>query len=195
VIRLLLIGAPGAGKGTQAEKLAEAFQIPAISTGDIFRHNVKNETELGKQAKAFMDRGEYVPDSLTNALVRDRLSHADAIEGFLLDGYPRTADQVVELDDILAAQGNKLDVVVQLTADTDEVVRRLLNRAIEQGRADDTEDVIRRRLEVYEEQTAPLTSTYAARGLVAMIDGLGEVAEVTGRILEALEARGFSPKN
>ena len=195
MIRLLLIGAPGAGKGTQAEKLAEAFQIPAISTGDIFRHNVKNETELGKQAKAFMDRGEYVPDSLTNALVRDRLSHADAVEGFLLDGYPRTADQVIELDDILAAQGNKLDVVVQLTADTDEVVRRLLNRAIEQGRADDTEDVIRRRLEVYEEQTAPLTSTYAARGLVVMLDGLGEVAEVTGRILEALEARGFSPKN
>ena len=195
MIRLLLIGAPGAGKGTQAEKLAEAFQIPAISTGDIFRHNVKNETELGKQAKAFMDRGEYVPDSLTNALVRDRLSHADAVEGFLLDGYPRTADQVVELDDILASQGNKLDVVVQLTADTDEVVRRLLNRALEQGRADDTEDVIRRRLEVYEEQTAPLTSTYAARGLVVMIDGLGEVAEVTGRILEALEARGFSPKN
>jgi adenylate kinase len=190
-----LIGAPGAGKGTQAEKLAEAFQIPAISTGDIFRHNVKNETELGKQAKAFMDRGEYVPDSLTNELVRDRLSHSDAIEGFLLDGYPRTADQVVELDDILDAQGNKLDVVVQLTADTDEVVRRLLNRAIEQGRADDTEVVIRRRLEVYEEQTAPLTSTYAARGLVVKIDGLGEVAEVTGRILEALAARGFSPKN
>jgi adenylate kinase len=195
VIRLLLIGAPGAGKGTQAEKLAEAFQIPAISTGDIFRHNVKNETELGKQAKAFMDRGEYVPDSLTNDLVRDRLSHADAIEGFLLDGYPRTADQVVELDEILGEQGNKLDVVVQLTADTDEVVRRLLNRAIEQGRADDTEDVIRRRLEVYEEQTAPLTETYAARGLVVMIDGLGEVAEVTGRILDALAARGFSPKN
>ena len=195
MIRLLLIGAPGAGKGTQAERLAQAFEIPAISTGDIFRHNVKNETELGKQAKAFMDRGEYVPDSLTNELVRDRLSHADAIEGFLLDGYPRTADQVVELDDILSAQGNKLDVVVQLTADTDEVVRRLLNRALEQGRADDTEDVIRRRLEVYEEQTAPLTSTYAARGLVVMIDGLGEVAEVTGRILEALAARGFSPKN
>jgi adenylate kinase len=195
MIRLLLIGAPGAGKGTQAERLAQAFEIPAISTGDIFRHNVKNETELGKQAKAFMDRGEYVPDSLTNALVRDRLSHEDATEGFLLDGYPRTADQVVELDDILAAQGNKLDVVVQLTADTDEVVRRLLNRALEQGRADDTEDVIRRRLEVYEEQTAPLTSTYAARGLVVMIDGLGEVAEVTGRILEALAARGFSPKH
>lgn len=193
MIRLLLIGAPGAGKGTQAERLAEIFKIPAISTGDIFRHNVKNETELGKQAKAFMDRGEYVPDSLTNDLVRDRLSQTDAVEGFLLDGYPRTGDQVEELDSILAAQGNKLDVVVQLTADTDEVVRRLLNRAIEQGRADDTEDVIRRRLDVYEEQTAPLISVYAQRGLVVMIDGLGEVAEVTDRILEALSARGLEP--
>ncbi len=190
MIRLLLIGAPGAGKGTQAEKLSAAYSIPAISTGDIFRHNVKNETELGKQAKAFMDRGEYVPDSLTNDLVRDRLSQADAKSGFLLDGYPRTAEQVVELDSILEAQGTKLDVVVQLTADTDEVVRRLLNRAIEQGRADDTEDVIRRRLEVYEEQTAPLTSVYAERGLLVTVDGLGEVGEVTSRILEALAARG-----
>ncbi len=192
MIRLLLIGAPGAGKGTQAEKLSAAYSIPAISTGDIFRHNVKNETELGKQAKAFMDRGEYVPDSLTNDLVRDRLSQADAKSGFLLDGYPRTAEQVAELDSILEAQGNKLDVVVQLTADTDEVVRRLLNRAIEQGRADDTEDVIRRRLEVYEEQTAPLTSVYAGRGLLVTVDGLGEVEEVTGRILEALNARTSS---
>jgi adenylate kinase len=186
-----LIGPPGAGKGTQATQLAEAYQIPAISTGDIFRHNVKNETELGKQAKAFMDRGEYVPDSLTNALVRDRLAHEDAASGFLLDGYPRTADQVEELDDILAALNTALDAVIQLTADTDEVVRRLLNRALEQGRADDTEDVIRRRLEVYEEQTAPLTSVYAQRGLVLMIDGLGDVQEVTDRILEGLSARGF----
>ena len=190
--RLLLIGMPGAGKGTQAERLSEAFGIPAISTGDIFRHNVKNETELGKQAKAFMDRGEYVPDSLTNALVRDRLSHADAVDGFLLDGYPRTADQVAELDDILASHSEQLDAVVMLTADVDEVVRRLLNRAIEQGRADDTEDVIRRRLEVYEEQTAPLVSVYASRNLVVTVDGLGEVAEVTARIVEALAARGIS---
>ena len=189
--RLLLIGAPGAGKGTQAERLAETFSIPAISTGDIFRHNVKNETELGKQAKAFMDRGEYVPDSLTTALVRDRLSQADAANGFLLDGYPRTADQVAELDDILGSMDTGLDAVVLLTADTDEVVRRLLNRALEQGRADDTEEVIRRRLEVYEEQTAPLISVYADRGLVVMIDGLGEVTEVTGRILEGLAARGI----
>ncbi|MFM5968503.1 MAG: adenylate kinase [Micrococcales bacterium] len=189
--RLLLIGAPGAGKGTQAERLAETFSIPAISTGDIFRHNVKNETELGKQAKAFMDRGEYVPDSLTNALVRDRLSQTDAENGFLLDGYPRTADQVAELDDILGSMDTALDAVVLLTADTDEVVRRLLNRALEQGRADDTEEVIRRRLEVYEEQTAPLISVYADRGLVIMIDGLGEVTEVTKRILEGLAARGI----
>ena len=189
MIRLLLIGAPGAGKGTQAEKLSAAFSIPAISTGDIFRHNVKNETELGKKAKAFMDRGEYVPDSLTNDLVRDRLLQADAQAGFLLDGYPRTEDQVAELDKILLSQGNTLSAVVKLTADTDEVVRRLLNRAIEQGRVDDTEDVIRRRLDLYEEQTAPLTDVYASRGLLITIDGLGEVEEVTARIMEAINAK------
>lgn len=190
--RLLLIGAPGAGKGTQAVKLAQTFGIPAISTGDIFRHNVKNETELGKLARSYMDRGEYVPDSVTNDLVRDRLTHDDAKPGFLLDGYPRTADQVVELDSMLSDAGTQLDAVVLLTADTDEVVRRLLNRAIEQGRADDTEDVIRRRLEVYEEQTAPLINTYGARDLVVTVDGLGAVEEVTERILGALAARGIN---
>ena len=189
--RLLLIGPPGAGKGTQAAKLADAFQIPAISTGDIFRENVKSETELGKQAKAFMDRGEYVPDSLTNALVRDRLDWNDAQSGFLLDGYPRTADQVEELDRILSDKGESLDAVVLITADTDEVVRRLLNRALEQGRADDTEDVIRRRLEVYAEQTAPLIEVYSNRQLVVEVDGLGAVEEVTARIIEALAARGI----
>ena len=190
--RLLLIGTPGAGKGTQAQRLSETFGIPAISTGDIFRHNVKNETELGKQAKAFMDRGEYVPDSLTNDLVRDRLAQADAANGFLLDGYPRTADQVAELDDILAEKAQHLDAVVMLAADNDEVVRRLLNRAVEQGRADDTEEVIRHRLDVYEEQTAPLISVYAARDLVVTVDGLGDVAKVTNRIVDALAARGIS---
>lgn len=190
--RLLLIGTPGAGKGTQAQRLSETFGIPAISTGDIFRHNVKNETELGKQAKAYMDRGEYVPDSLTNDLVRDRLAQADATDGFLLDGYPRTADQVAELDDILAEKSQHLDAVVMLAADVDEVVRRLLNRAVEQGRADDTEEVIRHRLDVYEEQTAPLISVYAARDLVITVDGLGEVADVTSRIVDALAARGIS---
>ncbi|MEY4962446.1 MAG: hypothetical protein RLZZ249_1143 [Actinomycetota bacterium] len=190
--RLLMIGPPGAGKGTQAALLAQAFSIPAISTGDIFRFNVKNETELGKQAKAFMDRGEYVPDSLTNALVRDRLSHPDAGLGFLLDGYPRTVDQVHELDAILNESSRSLDVVVQLTADNEELIRRLAKRAEIEGRADDTPEVIRRRLEVYDSQTAPLIDIYAGRGLVAMIDGLGEISEVTERIIEALEARGLS---
>ena len=190
--RFLLIGPPGAGKGTQAARLATAFRIPAISTGDIFRFNVKNETELGKLAKSFMDRGEYVPDAVTNDLVRDRLTHNDAADGFLLDGYPRTADQVAELDSILEASGTKLDAVIQLTADTDEVVRRLLNRAIEQGRADDTEEVIRHRLDVYAAETAPLISVYAARGLVVLVDGLGIIDDVTDRILEALNARGVA---
>jgi adenylate kinase len=192
VSRFLLIGPPGAGKGTQAARLAESYGIPAISTGDIFRFNVKNETELGKLAKSFMDRGEYVPDSVTNDLVRDRLNMDDAAAGFLLDGYPRTADQVSELDSILDEHDTALDAVILLTADTDEIVRRLLNRAIEQGRADDTEDVIRRRLEVYEAETAPLTSVYASRGLVIMVDGLGAIDEVTDRIVEALNARGHA---
>ena len=190
--RLLLIGPPGAGKGTQAALLSQHFGIPAISTGDIFRYNVKNQTPLGVEAQGFMDRGEYVPDSLTNSLVRDRLSHDDALGGFLLDGYPRTIDQVHELDSILSDAGKRLDVVVQLTADTDELVRRLAHRAEVEGRADDTPDVIRRRLEVYESQTAPLIDVYSARGLVAMIDGLGEIADVTARIVEALDARGLS---
>jgi adenylate kinase len=190
--RFLLIGPPGAGKGTQAARLAESYGIPAISTGDIFRFNVKNETELGKLAKSFMDRGEYVPDSVTNDLVRDRLNMDDAAAGFLLDGYPRTADQVSELDSILDEHDTSLDAVILLTADTEEIVRRLLNRAIEQGRTDDTEDVIRRRLEVYEAETAPLTSVYASRGLVIMVDGLGAIDEVTGRIVEALDARGYA---
>jgi len=192
VSRFLLIGPPGAGKGTQAARLAESYGIPAISTGDIFRFNVKNETELGKLAKSFMDRGEYVPDSVTNDLVRDRLNMDDAQAGFLLDGYPRTADQVSELDSILDKHHTTLNAVILLTADTDEIVRRLLNRAIEQGRTDDTEGVIRRRLEVYEAETAPLTSVYASRGLVIMVDGLGAIDEVTDRIVEALNARGHA---
>jgi adenylate kinase len=193
VSRFLLIGPPGAGKGTQATLLAQAYDIPAISTGDIFRANVKAETPLGVEAKGFMDRGEYVPDSLTNDLVRDRLAQQDATAGFLLDGYPRTRDQVLELDDILGSDNNELDSVILLKADPDELVRRLLNRAKEQGRADDTEEVIRHRQTVYLDQTAPLIEIYSARGIVVEIDGLGQVGEVTERILNALTARGLSP--
>jgi adenylate kinase len=191
--RFLLIGPPGAGKGTQAALLANAYGIPAISTGDIFRANVKAETELGLKVKSIMELGEYVPDSLTNELIRDRLSQADAEAGFLLDGYPRTNDQVNELDDILSAQHKILDAVVLLVADSDELVRRLLKRAQEQGRTDDTEDVIRHRQNVYLEQTQPLIEIYSARNLVIEIDGLGQVGEVTERILNALTAAGQSP--
>jgi adenylate kinase len=193
--RFLLIGPPGAGKGTQAALLANAYGIPAISTGDIFRANVKDETELGLQVKSIMERGEYVPDSLTNELIRDRLSQADAEAGFLLDGYPRTNDQVNELDDILSSQHRILDAVVLLVADPDELVRRLLKRAEEQGRTDDTEDIIRHRQNVYLEQTQPLIEIYSSRSIVVEIDGLGQVGEVTERILNALTARGLSPVN
>jgi adenylate kinase len=192
MMKLLLIGPPGAGKGTQASKLSEVFGIPAISTGDIFRENVRNQTPLGLEAKAFMDSGAYVPDELTNKLVRDRLQNPDCANGFLLDGYPRTADQVDELDAILTETNASLDAVIQLTADTDEVVRRLAKRAIEQGRSDDTEDVIRNRMAVYEQQTAPLITMYAARGSLIMVDGLGEIDEVTSRIKEALNAKNQS---
>ncbi|TFC14011.1 adenylate kinase [Cryobacterium algoritolerans] len=188
--RLLVIGPPGAGKGTQAERMAVAFSIPAVSTGDIFRYNVKNKTPLGIQVQEFIDAGKYVPDSLTNAIVSDRLRQADAAEGFLLDGYPRTLEQVQELDRLLEAEGTALDVVVQIVADTDEVVARLLKRAAEQGRADDTAEVIRHRLDVYAEQTAPLIDIYGSRGIVVTVDGLGAVDEVTARILDALAARG-----
>lgn len=189
--RLLIVGPPGAGKGTQSVLLAEALSIPAISTGDIFRSNVKNETELGKKARAYMDAGEYVPDSLTNDLVRDRLTHADAQVGFLLDGYPRTDAQVEELDIILTQLGAQLDGVVELVADQDELVRRLLQRAIEQGRADDTEEVIRKRLEVYAAETAPIIELYSSRGLLVQVDGLGEIDEVGARITQAISNFGI----
>jgi adenylate kinase len=180
------MGPPGAGKGTQAAIIAEKLSIPHISTGDIFRANVSAGTPLGVEAKRYMDAGEYVPDSVTNAMVRDRLAQDDAKNGFLLDGYPRTLDQINELDDILSGLSTSVEKVVEITADTDEVVARLLNRAKEQGRADDTEDVIRRRLEVYAEQTAPLTSLYGSRGLLVQVDGLGAIDEVTGRVFSAL---------
>lgn len=190
--RLLLIGPPGAGKGTQAVRLSQACGVPAISTGDIFRSNVENGTELGKKVAVFMNAGKYVPDSLTNELVRSRLNEPDVEGGFLLDGYPRTEAQVAELDDILASTGHALDAVVLLVADSDEIVKRLSKRALEQGRSDDTEEVIRHRLEVYAEQTAPLIEIYRERGLVVEVDGLGEVDEVTRRITDALDARGIA---
>ena len=186
-MRLILMGPPGAGKGTQAKYVAEHFGIPAISTGDIFRANVSKGTELGLKAQQFMDAGEYVPDEVTNLMVRHRIDEEDAAPGFLLDGYPRTLAQVEELDGMIRFTGHSLDAVVVLTVDADEIVQRLLQRAQLEGRPDDTEDVIRRRQELYAEQTEPLIGVYRDRGLLIEVDGMGEVSDVTARIFDALD--------
>ena len=186
-MRLILMGPPGAGKGTQAKVVAEHFGIPAISTGDIFRANVSQGTPLGIEAKRFMDAGEYVPDEVTNLMVRNRIDEPDAESGFLLDGYPRTLAQVTELDGMIEFTGHRLDAVVVLAVDSEELVQRLLQRAQTDGRADDTEDVIRRRQEVYLEQTEPLIAVYRERGILVEVDGMGEVDDVTTRIFDALD--------
>jgi adenylate kinase len=186
-MRLLIMGPPGAGKGTQAKFVAEHFKIPAISTGDIFRANVSEGTPLGIEAKRYMDAGEYVPDEVTNLMVRNRIDEPDAVNGFLLDGYPRTLAQVEELDGMIRYTGHRLDAVVCLTVDQDEIVNRLLQRAQVEGRADDTEEVIRRRQQLYLEETEPLIEVYKQRGIVVEVDGMGEVDEVTQRIFAALD--------
>ncbi|UFN43804.1 adenylate kinase [Nocardioides okcheonensis] len=186
-MRLILMGPPGAGKGTQASFIAQHFEIPAISTGDIFRANVSQGTPLGVEAKRYMDAGEYVPDEVTNKMVRNRIDEDDAKPGFLLDGYPRTLAQVTELDGMIGFTGHRLDAVVVLTVDPEELVQRLLQRAVTDGRADDTEDVIRRRQEVYAEQTEPLIEVYRERGILVEVDGMGDVDDVTKRIFAALD--------
>ncbi|GAA1784204.1 adenylate kinase [Leucobacter iarius] len=189
IARLLIVGPPGAGKGTQAQRIVERYGVPAISTGDIFRANIKGGTELGKRVQAIIEAGELVPDELTNEIVADRLGQSDAANGFLLDGYPRTVDQVHALDAVLDAQGASLDAVVLLEADTEEVVARLLKRAAVEGRADDTEEVIRHRQEVYAAQTAPLIELFSARGILVSVDGLGGIDEVSSRIADALDGK------
>jgi len=180
------MGPPGAGKGTQAINIAKTLNIPHISTGDIYRENMKNETPLGLEAKVFYDKGMYVPDEITNRIVEDRLTWDDAKNGFLLDGYPRTIDQVNFLDLILSKKSQKIDKVLELTIDIPVVVERLLKRAQEQGRIDDTKEVITKRLEVYANSTAPLLAEYKNRGILVQVDGMGSVSEVEEKINSAL---------
>ena len=185
-MRLVLLGPPGAGKGTQAQRLAVDLHVPTISTGDIFRSSIAGGTELGRLAQSYLDAGRLVPDQVTNDMVRARLAEPDCANGFVLDGYPRNVAQARVLDDMLATLGTKLDRVVELTVDIAEIVDRLHVRAVEQGRSDDTPEVIRHRQEVYIEQTAPLVNLYSGRGILVKVDGLGSVDEVSARISSAL---------
>lgn len=186
--RLLIMGPPGSGKGTQAARIADRLGIPAISTGDIFRANISAGTPLGLEAKRHVDSGGYVPDSVTNAMLRDRLDEDDASHGFLLDGYPRTVAQVEFLDEVLAERGNEIDKVIELVVDREETVKRLLDRAAAEGRTDDSEDVIRKRQQIYADETAPLLRIYQERGLLVRVDGTGQVDEVANRLAAAIAA-------
>jgi adenylate kinase len=180
VVRQVLVGPPGAGKGTQAARLAEELDVPHISTGDLFRANLQQQTPLGVEAKRYMDAGDLVPDSVTVEMVRDRLAADDATKGFILDGFPRTVSQAEALAGMLTERGESLDSVVEFRVPEDELVTRLLGR----GRADDTEAVIRNRQQVYRDETSPLLAFYADR--LVSIDALGSVEEITARVLAAL---------
>lgn len=193
--RFLIVGPQGSGKGTQGVLVAAAFGVPQVATGDIFRANVAGGTELGKRVQAIIEAGDLVPDALTSELVRDRLQQPDASAGFLLDGYPRNRGQVDDLDAFLDSRGESLDAVIELEVPRDESIARIHQRAVEQGRTDDTEEVIANRLAIYERETAPILDVYRSRGLVVRIDGVGALAEVTARIFEALASRGLAPRH
>src|SRR3954454_15952997 len=188
-MRLIILGPPGAGKGTQAARISERLGIPAISTGDIFRANIKDETELGLRVKDILSSGGYVPDEVTNRIVEDRLSWDDASGGFLLDGYPRTAGQVEALDEMLARHGHRLDAVLELEGGDEAIGERPLQRAETEGRSDDSEHVIRERQAIYYRETAPLSHHYDEVGLLVRVDGMGELDKGTDALIEALPAR------
>src|SRR5690606_13285738 len=190
--RLLIVGPQGSGKGTQGVRIGDAFGVPVVSTGDIFRANIKEGTELGQQVTAILDAGDLVPDELTSEIVRDRLSQEDAAEGFLLAGYPRNTAQVAHLDEFLASQQQALGAVILLDVPRAESILRLRLRAQEQGRSDDTEETIAHRLDIYEHETAPIIEVYEQRGIVDRIDGVGSLDEITARISTALAARGIA---
>ncbi|MDQ0728496.1 adenylate kinase [Microbacterium sp. W4I20] len=189
--RLLIVGPQGSGKGTQGVRIAETYGIPVVSTGDMFRANIKEGTPLGQQVTAILDSGDLVPDELTSEIVRDRLAQADAANGFLLDGYPRNVAQVAHLEEFLAGRGESLDAVIVLDVPRDESMSRLALRASEQGRSDDTIEAIAHRLDIYEHETAPIIEVYGAKGIVDRIDGVGSLDQITERISAALAARGL----
>lgn len=184
--RLLVMGPPGAGKGTQCVKLAEHFGVPHISTGDLFRSHIKNQTELGKKVQTYLDSGEYVPDDVTTDMLRARLDEPDASQGFVLDGYPRTVGQVGELDSILSNLDSSLDRVLVIEVAPDELIARLTKRAEAEGRSDDDEQVVRRRVEVYRQQTEPVLELYQKRGQAVSVDGVGSIEEVSDRLRAAV---------
>jgi adenylate kinase len=187
-MRMLIMGPPGCGKGTQAERLSGRLGITVVSTGEVFRDHVKNLTPLGQEVIVHLDAGDLVPDTLTNRVVRDRLDQDDVRGGFLLDGYPRNTAQLAELDVILAADGHELDIAIELTVDDAELIRRMLHRATMTGRSDDTEDVIRHRLELYHDETEPVASAYSERGILLSVEGTGSEDEIFGRVIAALSA-------
>jgi adenylate kinase len=188
-MRMLIMGPPGAGKGTQAKSICEHYGVPAISTGDMFRAMKSADSPLARQVRAIMESGGYVSDDITNAIVANRLAQGDCDHGFLLDGYPRTLQQVQYLDEHLDLAGKPLDAVISLIADEDELAERLLKRAEIEGRPDDNDETIRKHLHIYAEQTEPLLDVYRSRGLLVEVDGLGAVDEVSGRIFGALDSR------
>jgi adenylate kinase len=183
------MGPPGVGKGTQAAGIAAHYGIPAISTGDIFRANVKDQTPLGLEVSRIIAAGKYVPDEITNQIVATRLARSDAANGWLLDGYPRTSGQVAALDQALASAGHQLDAVISLFADRDELMGRLLRRSDAEGREDDCADVIRHRMDVYAQATDPLLVEYRGRGSLVEVDGIGTIEEVAARITAALDEK------
>lgn len=184
---VILVGPPGAGKGTQAKLLQETLGLPQVSTGDLFRFNLKNETELGQLAQTFMDRGELVPDEVTVAMVEDRLSMDDCAEGAILDGFPRTLAQAKALDELLAKLGGQIDIVPSIEVPQDVLVERLLNRAILEGRADDNEETIRTRMQVYENQTKPLLDYYGQKNLVVPVNGQQTIEDVQKDLVQVIE--------
>lgn len=189
--RLLIVGPQGSGKGTQAARIADMLGIPAISTGDLFRAHIAGETELGAKVKSVLDAGELVTDALTFEVVRDRLNQGDTGQGFLLDGFPRNLTQVGLLDEYLAPRDEAIDAVINLDVSRAVSLDRLTRRAFEQGRADDTEEVIANRLSIYERETEPILAVYRDRGVVDVIEGVGSLDAVTERIVAALDRRGI----